>query len=227
MTVDDLCLVDLDGNQVAGARPRSSEILLHLEIMKAVPQATAVLHCHPPHATAYAITGLVPPACIIPEQEVFVGTVALSPYETPGTQGLRRDRAALRPRAQHDPALEPRDRLLGRHRDPRGVVRRGRRHLLPAPWSSRPTSGRRLTKIPADKAAHLLDIKKKLGMPDARFGLQECQLCDQPEFPRRHHGLPARIRRAAGADAGPTTSSSASSRRSPTRSWRPSRRATG
>ena len=29
---EDLCLVDLEGNQLAGGRPRTSEILLHLEI---------------------------------------------------------------------------------------------------------------------------------------------------------------------------------------------------
>jgi L-fuculose-phosphate aldolase len=37
-------------------------------------------------------------------------------------------------------------------------------------------------KIPSRKTADLLEIKRKLGMPDSRFGLQECQLCDQPEF---------------------------------------------
>ena len=55
------------------ARARTSEILLHLEIYKAVPEAKGVVHCHPPHATAYAITGRVPPTCVIPEYEVFVG----------------------------------------------------------------------------------------------------------------------------------------------------------
>ena len=64
------------GNQLAGGKPRTSEILMHLEIYKAVPEAKAVVHCHPPHATAYAITGRVPPTCIIPEFEVFIGKVA-------------------------------------------------------------------------------------------------------------------------------------------------------
>jgi len=45
-----------------------------------------VVHCHPPHATAYAISGCVPPSAIIPEFDVFVGSVAISPYETPGTK---------------------------------------------------------------------------------------------------------------------------------------------
>ena len=90
MTIDDMCLVDLDGNQLAGTRKRSSEVFLHLEIYKAVPQATSVLHCHPPHATAYAVAGVVPPTCMISEHEVFIGPVALVPYETPGTMECAR-----------------------------------------------------------------------------------------------------------------------------------------
>ena len=86
LTPEDICLTDLDGNQMAGSKPRSSELLLHLEIYKAVPQAKSVVHCHPPHATAYAITGCMPPNLIIPEFEVIVGNVAVAPYETPGTK---------------------------------------------------------------------------------------------------------------------------------------------
>ena len=41
LTPDDLCMVDLDGNQIAGTKPRTSEIFLHLEIYKAVPEAKA------------------------------------------------------------------------------------------------------------------------------------------------------------------------------------------
>ena len=53
---DDICLVDMEGNQLAGRKKRSSEVLLHLEIMKARPDIESVVHCHPPHATAFAIT---------------------------------------------------------------------------------------------------------------------------------------------------------------------------
>ncbi len=88
LTPQDICLVDLDGNQLAGSKRRSSELLLHLEIYKAVPGAKAVVHCHPPHATAYAITGCLPPNLIIPEFEVIVGNVAVAPYETPGTKAF-------------------------------------------------------------------------------------------------------------------------------------------
>src|SRR5271157_189836 len=86
LTPEDLSLINMDNVRVCGERPHTSEVLLHLEIYKAVPKARAVIHCHPPHATAYAITGLVPPGPIIPEQEVFAGPVAVTPYETPGTK---------------------------------------------------------------------------------------------------------------------------------------------
>jgi len=55
MKPDDLCIVDLDGKQVSGKRKRSSEILLHLTIMKTRPDVKACVHCHPPHATAFAV----------------------------------------------------------------------------------------------------------------------------------------------------------------------------
>jgi L-fuculose-phosphate aldolase len=85
LRVEDLSLVDLDNNQVCGNRPQTSEIRLHLEIYKTVQKAVAVIHCHPPFATAHAIAGVIPQGDLVPEQEVFVGQVALAPYETPGT----------------------------------------------------------------------------------------------------------------------------------------------
>jgi len=86
LTTGDFAVVDRDGVQLEGSRPRSSEILLHLAIYRSVSQARAVIHCHPPHALAYALTGAIPPAGMVPEYEVFIGEVALVPYETPGTR---------------------------------------------------------------------------------------------------------------------------------------------
>lgn len=182
LTVDDFVLVDMEGRQLAGTKQHSSEILLHLEIYKAVPQAQAVLHCHPPHATAYALTGTTPPGCLIPEEEVFVGSVALAPYETPGTQEFAR---TVLPYVRDHNVI-----LLQNH----GVVCWADtvthaewyievvdtycRTILLASHLEVP-----LTPIPNRKASDLIEIKKKLGLPDARYGLRECQLCDLPEFP--------------------------------------------
>jgi L-fuculose-phosphate aldolase len=201
LTPDDLCLVDLDGNQIVGCKPRTSEILMHLEIYKAEPKAMGVVHCHPPHATAYAITGRVPPTCVIPEQEVFVGRVALVPYQTPGTQEFA---DAIVPYVKDHNSI-----LLQNH----GIVCWADT-VTHAEWYAEVLDtycqtlmyaqqlGAPLTHIPGDKAADLLAIKKKLGLPDARHDMQECQLCDLPEPPGTIARPPIPPRTAGAAVAG-------------------------
>jgi L-fuculose-phosphate aldolase len=180
LTPDDFCLVDFSGNQLAGGRPRTSEILMHLEIYKAAPAAKAVVHCHPPHATAYAITGVVPPTCIIPEFEVLVGKVAVAPYETPGTQKFAE---TVLPFVKDHNTI-----LLSNH----GVVCWADT-VTHAEWSTEVVDtycwtlmlaqqlGAPITNIGPEKAADLLAIKQRMGLPDARIGMKECQLCDMPE----------------------------------------------
>jgi L-fuculose-phosphate aldolase len=180
LTPADLCLVDLEGNQVAGTRKRTSEILLHLEIYKAVPEAKSAVHCHPPHATAYAITGRVPPSRVIPEFEVFVGKVAVSPYETPGTQAFAE--TVIPYVKQHNTVL------LANH----GIICWADT-VTHAEWYAEVVDtycwtlmlasqlGAPISQLSEKHTAALLDIKKSIGLPDARFdasGIQECQLSD-------------------------------------------------
>lgn len=84
MKPTDLCIVDLQGRQLAGERKRTSEIMLHLEILKAEPAARSVVHCHPPYATAFGVAGEEIPTGILPEVEVFLGVVPRAAYATPG-----------------------------------------------------------------------------------------------------------------------------------------------
>ena len=86
MTPADLCIVDMEGNQISGKRRRSSEILLHLTIMKERPDVRSVVHCHPPHATAFAVAREPIPQCVLPEVEIFLGDAPITVYETPGNQ---------------------------------------------------------------------------------------------------------------------------------------------
>ncbi|QDT13164.1 class II aldolase/adducin family protein [Planctomycetes bacterium K23_9] len=83
---DDISLVDMTGKQLAGRKKRSSEALLHLEIYRQREDIRSVVHCHPPHATAFAIAREPIPQCILPEVEVFLGDVPITKYETPGGQ---------------------------------------------------------------------------------------------------------------------------------------------
>ena len=86
MKPDDICKVDYDGKQLAGTRKRTSEVLLHLTVYKMRPDVQAVVHCHPPYATAFAVAREPIPKCVLPEVEVFLGEVPMADYATPGTQ---------------------------------------------------------------------------------------------------------------------------------------------
>ncbi|MCX7625000.1 MAG: class II aldolase/adducin family protein [Candidatus Sumerlaeaceae bacterium] len=82
----ELPVVDLDGKIISGPKPPTSEIRVHLAIYRHRPDVRAVVHVHPPHATAFAVVRRNLPKCILPEVEVFLGEIPLVPYATPGTQ---------------------------------------------------------------------------------------------------------------------------------------------
>ncbi len=86
MKPSDLCIVDMEGTQLHGERKRTSEVLLHLRIYRERPDVDSVVHCHPPHVTAFAIVGEPIPMSVLPEPEVFLGEVPTAPYVLPGTQ---------------------------------------------------------------------------------------------------------------------------------------------
>lgn len=57
ITLDNILTINLDGEVVAGAARRHSEVFIHTEIYKARPDVQCVLHTHPPHAIALSATG--------------------------------------------------------------------------------------------------------------------------------------------------------------------------
>ena len=59
MTEDMLVKLDLDGNVLAGTSKASSETKMHLRIYQENPDVRAVVHAHPPAATAFAAAGLM------------------------------------------------------------------------------------------------------------------------------------------------------------------------
>lgn len=86
----DICLVNLTGEQLAGTKRRSSEVLMHLEILRARPDVQGVVHCHAPHATAFALSGRPVPMGVMAEAEAFLGAIPTVPYVQPGTAEFAR-----------------------------------------------------------------------------------------------------------------------------------------
>ena len=64
MTLDDLVIVDLDGNVVEGERSPTTEKALHLACYRAYPEIGGVIHSHPVYATMFALAREPIPAVI-------------------------------------------------------------------------------------------------------------------------------------------------------------------
>ena len=84
----DLVEVSLAGAHQAGAERASSELAMHLRIYQRRADARAVVHAHPPTATAFAVAGEPLMADVLPEIMFGMGEVATVPYVTPGTEAL-------------------------------------------------------------------------------------------------------------------------------------------
>ncbi len=180
MTPDDICAVDMEGGQIAGKRKRTSEILLHLAIMKERPDVKAVVHCHPPHATAFAVAREAIPQCVLPEVEVFMGEVPLAPYETPGGNEFA---STVVPFLKATNTI-----ILTNH----GTVSFGKT-LEEAYWKTeildaycrililaKQIGG--ITYLNEQKSRELIDLKKRLGFDDPRFHNEDCDLCGNSAF---------------------------------------------
>jgi len=90
LTPDMIITCDMDGDVVSGNsnyKP-SSERKVHNAIYRHRPDIKAVIHSHPPHATAFAIANIPLPEGIHPEAEVFLGRVPTAEYATPSTEDL-------------------------------------------------------------------------------------------------------------------------------------------
>jgi len=172
----DICKVDYSGKQIEGTKRRTSEILLHLEIFKARSDINAIVHCHPPHLTAFAVTRRQIPLCVTPEMEIFVGNVPIAEYATPGTEDLAKSILAHVDTANTI--------LLANH----GAVSWSKsvedaffkmevaeaycRILLLAGHLGG------ATQLPEEQVKDLLEIKKNLGIgDDPRLKYQNCDLC--------------------------------------------------
>jgi len=87
MKREDICLVDMNAGQLCGYRPRTSEVKVHIAMMKAAGM-DACMHCHPPHCNAFLFAGIVPPNGVNPEADIFLSQIPLAPYATPGTDAV-------------------------------------------------------------------------------------------------------------------------------------------
>ena len=81
----DLVLVNLVTGKSDGGKKPSSELAMHIEIYKRRLDIRAVIHAHPPVATAFTLTGRSLPHPVLPELLLTAGEIPVAPYATPAT----------------------------------------------------------------------------------------------------------------------------------------------
>ncbi|MBI3836437.1 MAG: class II aldolase/adducin family protein [Planctomycetia bacterium] len=182
MKPEDLCTCDMEGKQLSGRRKRTSEVLLHLAIMKERPDVKSVVHCHPPHATAFAVAREPIPQCVLPEVEVFLGDVPITKYETPGGQVFA---DTVLPFVKKCNVI-----ILANH----GTVSFGETVEKAYWWTEILDAYCRILMLARDlgkihyfteaKERELLDLKTKWGYKDARLapGMENCDICANDVF---------------------------------------------
>jgi L-fuculose-phosphate aldolase len=99
----DLVVVDLQGKQLDGHRKVTSEVSMHLAVYRHRDDVTAVIHSHPPIATAFACAGRGLEEILCQEAVMTLGVVPLATYATTGTAEVAASLAPFIP--DHDAIL--------------------------------------------------------------------------------------------------------------------------
>ena len=180
MKPDDLCIVDMEGKQLSGKRKMTSEIKLHLAIMKERPEIKSVVHCHPPHATAFGIAREPVPMCVLPEVEIFLGDVPIAKYETPGSQEFAN---TILPFVHKSNVI-----ILANH----GTVSFGETVERAYWWTEILDAYCRMLMLARGlgsinyftepEARALLELKEKWGFKDPRLEMKNCDICANDTF---------------------------------------------
>ncbi len=88
MSIDDVVVIDLEGNEVEGTRNPSIETPMHLEIYNNREDALAVVHTHSLYASSMAILHEPLPPIIDEIVPKLGANVRVSKYAIPGTKQL-------------------------------------------------------------------------------------------------------------------------------------------
>ena len=88
LTPDMIIKVDRDGKKLEGKLNPSSEIKMHMRVYRERPDVNAVVHAHPPVATAFTVADIDLDQYILPEAVLTIGDVPTCDYGTPSTMDI-------------------------------------------------------------------------------------------------------------------------------------------
>ena len=170
LTPDMIIKVDKDGKKLEGKLNPSSEIKMHMRVYRDRPDVTAVVHAHPPIATAFTVADIPLDQYILPEAVLTIGEVPTCDYGTPSTMEIP---DSLAPYIQNHDAF-----LLRNH----GALTVGC-NLTKAQFVMEEVEfNARICKyamelgavheIPTEQLKKLMDLRKKMNLPGRHPGIE-------------------------------------------------------
>ena len=175
MTRGDLVTVSLKGEKVSGKREPTSEIRMHLKAYELRPDIGAVVHAHPPYATAFAVAGMPLAECVLPEVVLTIGSVPLAQYATPSTEEVAASVAQVV--TGSDAFLLKNHGVMAVGADVLSAYHRIEtvEHLAEITFIARHLG--RLSPLAHDDVVKLLAVRERLGIKGPYPGCRECGAC--------------------------------------------------
>ncbi len=91
LVVDDIAVVDFNGDRVEGEFAASVETMLHIGVYKTRKKVNAVVHAHPVFGSAMAVAGLEIPAFLDDQVTQIGGEIKVAEHALPGSPELVRN----------------------------------------------------------------------------------------------------------------------------------------
>ena len=170
LTPDMIIKVDRDGRKLEGKLNPSSEIKMHMRVYRERPDVNAVVHAHPPVATAFTVADIDLDQYVLPEAVLTIGAVPTCDYGTPSTMEIP---------DSLDPYLQDHDAFLLRNH---GALTVGC-NLTKAFFVMEEVEFNAVIckhamdlgavhEISRDQLAKLMDLRKKMNLPGRHPGIE-------------------------------------------------------
>lgn len=89
----DLVLMDASSRIIDGKAKPTSEAKLHLEIYKRRPDINAIIHCHSPKASSFAVSDVPLSLPVLAESIFHLGDIPVAKYHLPSTTAVAEETA--------------------------------------------------------------------------------------------------------------------------------------
>jgi L-fuculose-phosphate aldolase len=176
MTRADLVVTDMAGEKISGKRNPTSEVKMHIRAYELREDIRAVVHAHPPYATAFSVVAVPLAGCILPEVIVSIGSVPLTQYATPSTEEVPRSIEDVVRR--HDAFLLRNHGAMTVGKDVLGAYHKLEtvEHFAKITFIARHLG--RINPLGDDEVQKLMEVREKLGIRGPDPACQECGACD-------------------------------------------------